>query len=400
MKARRILALLLAIGTVGALWPRTASAIPVFARKYGFQCTMCHSNMPRLNDFGARYRMNGYRLPGRESEEKTVLESLAPVALRTSAGYSGTSYNPAAGLPGESDFRLEGLDLLSAGVLGNRIGYFMVYTPQIAEARGVAPQEGALEMASLVFSNLARSWVNARVGRFEPAFVAFSVKRQLTVSPYEIYEYSFPGGPLFSDTRSGLEVSGYARQGLRYAAGVVTGSETNHADDTPADAYARAAYVIGPGEGQTAGQRIGVIAYLGRARPDPLLLGPGGLQEFSRYGVDASLDGAHLNLALQYLWARDDKTLWGAGKSVDYSGGFAELSVLPMVNVVGFARLDLVNTPAVADHDILRWTVGGRYYAVDNVALHLEYSFRKEKQPALADDVNQSAVAARADFAF
>ena len=41
------------------LWAQSASAVPVFARKYGFNCTMCHSDVPRLNDFGQRFRMNG-----------------------------------------------------------------------------------------------------------------------------------------------------------------------------------------------------------------------------------------------------------------------------------------------------------------------------------------------------
>ncbi len=119
--------------------------------------------MPRLNDFGQRYRMNGYQLPDLEDLERTVLESPAPVALRTSAGYTGIKYSEDVMLSDssmtadESDFRLNGLDLLSAGQLGRDIGYFMVYVPQIAEARGVAGQEGSLEMASIVFSNLGSS---------------------------------------------------------------------------------------------------------------------------------------------------------------------------------------------------------------------------------------------------
>ena len=45
----------------------------------------------------------------------------------------------------------------------------MVYVPPISAARGVAEQEGTLEMASMVLSDLAGTWLNARVGRFEPA---------------------------------------------------------------------------------------------------------------------------------------------------------------------------------------------------------------------------------------
>jgi hypothetical protein len=405
MKTRGILICSLLAVIAATLWAQSALAVPVFARKYGFNCTMCHSNVPRLNDFGQRYRMNGYRLPGPVNVEKTVLETPAPVAFRTTVGYSmehlgsvakyyyGTETEGGFRKAGnESDFRMNGLDILSAGLLGPRIGYLMVYVPPITAARGLAEQEGTLEMASLVLSDLAGSWLNARVGRFEPAYVPFSVKRQLSVAPYEVYDLAFPGGPALSETQSGIELSGYGPQRFQYAAGWVDGSATNAPDDTPADFYGRAAYVIQPGEGQTVGQRLGVIGYLGSARP---MTGTQ-REKFSRLGVDASLNVSMANLALQYLWAADDKTLWGADENVDYSGGFAELSVLPMVNLVGFARLDLINQCEDYGFDVNRYTVGGRYYLEDNVAVHAEYSYRVVKD-AVVNPVGASVVEIRGD---
>ena len=69
---------------VGLLWAlsQPSSAVPVFSRKYGFECTNCHSSYPRLNDWGVRFRNNGYQLPGRENEERTVLKGPAPFAAR------------------------------------------------------------------------------------------------------------------------------------------------------------------------------------------------------------------------------------------------------------------------------------------------------------------------------
>ncbi|MCX6375655.1 MAG: hypothetical protein NTU88_06415, partial [Armatimonadetes bacterium] len=62
-------------------------AIPAFARKYGFNCAMCHIAWPRLNDFGQKFRMNGYQIPGQEDQEKTVSQIAGPpLSLRTSAG--------------------------------------------------------------------------------------------------------------------------------------------------------------------------------------------------------------------------------------------------------------------------------------------------------------------------
>jgi len=373
-----------------------AGAVPVFARKYGFSCTMCHSNYPRLNDFGARYRRNGYRLPGREKDEKTILHSPPPVALRTSAGfnYSRTtnSTNPAI-----RQFQLNNLDLLSAGLLSPDAGYILVYTPIIAGSRGVASQDGVLEMANVVFSTLGSSWLNVRAGRFEPAYAALSAKRQLSVSPYEIYNFSFAGGPALNKTQSGVEVTGYGRGGASYAAGWVNGSDTGSASQAASDFYGRVEKVFGEGEGQTAGQRLGLMGYSGSAVADAALP-VSGSKAFRRAGVDASLNYRRVNLALQYLNGTDDKALWGVNSDVNFSGGLAELSYLPATSLVCFARYDIVDTPRSVNMNISKWTLGGRYYPDDNIALHPEYSYRK--QNSAAGDMIENFFTARLDYAF
>jgi len=400
MKTLRIaLAVALAAATLLALRPGPAGAVPVFARKYGLNCTNCHSGFPRLNDWGQRFRANGYRLPGRENEEKTVLESPPPFALRTSAGYTHERFYGGAKGMDASGFRVHGLDLLSAGVIAPHVSYLMVYPPQLSDSsRGVPGQEGTIEMASVVFSDLGSPWLNVRAGRFEPAYAAFSVKRHLTITPYEVYDYGFPGGSRFSETREGLELTG-SGHGFAYAAGLVNGSATNRPYDGQADVYARAARVFGAGEGQTTGQRIGVTGYLGRTRP---LEGIDALQTFSRFGVDASLNLKQVNLAAQWLYAQDEKALWDPvlADDVCWSGFFVELSCQPLVECVAFARYDQVDGPGgIVQEDVTRLTGGGRYYFADNLALHLEYSRRTLDTAARTDPIEDLATA-RLDFGF
>ena len=402
--------LLAAMAVPILLWPSDAGAVPVFARKYGFACTMCHSSFPRLNDFGVRFRDNGYRLPSRESEERTVLQGPAPFAARVSGGYDYDQFQDSPEAVEEvRQFRLDGLDLLSAGLMARNIGYFAVYVPQIDASRGVAGQDGTLEMASVVFSHLGSSWLNVRAGRFEPAYVAFSVKRHLSVTPYEIYDFSFPGGSAFSDTQTGLELYGQGRHGLHYAVGWLDGADSdstgaNLSDDPPADVYARVSVVFGAGEGQTAGHRIGIVGYSGKARS--LTAGPGSAPSdrkcYQRYGADASLNYAQLNLALQYLWGSDDEGFWGATESQDFSGGFAELTWQPMTRLAAFARYDSVDAPDAATQEgISRTSAGARYSFADQLALHAEYSrattsFRAPATP----DMQEDFFTVRLDFAF
>ncbi len=397
---------LLLVAAAFACLPSPSSAVPVFARKYGVSCTMCHSSVPRLNDFGARYRANGYRLPGREKDEKTVLESPPPVALRTSGGYTYEKNDNSGDAPQTSGFRMNGLDLLSAGLVAPKIGYVMVYTPEIAESRHVEGQTGNLEMASVVFSRVGSEWLNVRTGRFEPAYVAFSVKRRLSISSYDVYDFGAPGGVVFSETQTGIELTGNGPgfgRGWRfgYAAGWLNGSETNRSDDVPADFYARAACVFGPGEGQTAGQRFGVTGYFGSARTSSAdsLLTDQSRQSFYRVGVDASLNVRMVNLALQYLFGKDDKSLWGTVDDFDFSGGFAELTLTPRTDFVAFGRFDMVKPSEEANSDTMRITGGARYYFVDNLALHVEYS-RWSMDIDGDEDPTSDSVWARLDLVF
>lgn len=384
--------------------PSPAGAIPAFARKYGTNCTMCHSNFPRLNDFGVRYRQNGYQLPGRESEEQSVIDGPAPVALRTSAGLDVERFDNAPDAEEVAQFQVNGLDLLSGGMLTRGVGYFVVLPPPVPAAPGLAAQSGTVEMANVILVSRCLPWLTLRVGRFEPAYAAFSVKRQLSVSPYEVYELGFPGGARISDTQTGLELAGHG-SGFEYAAGWVSGGHNDPLELVPADFYLRVAKTFGAGEGQTAGQRFGLVGRFGQSRPDPSLPSAA-RQSFWRAGADASLNLWHFNLALQAAVSVDRAALWGVSGRVVTWGGFGELSFLPRTDLVVFARMDGLRTPTmttlptIEQGDTLRFTGGARYYLFDNAAVHLEYSRRQQKARQSGSDTRtEDFVTLRLDFA-
>jgi len=276
-----------------------------------------------------------------------------------------------------------------------------VYPPEIKGSRGVVAQDGKLEKANVIFTNLRSRPINLRVGRFEGAFTAFSAERRLTVSPYEIYDFSFPSGVAFGDTQNGIELTGRFAGSYRYAVGWVDGSANNEDDDAPSDFYLRAAKVFGRGEGQNVGHRLGLTGYFGKARPHPYApFGP--RKSFNRWGVDANLNFSQMNVELQYLRGSDDKTLAGSPSDFDFSGGFVQVNYGPSTSLVGFARFDWVNTPGFSDvGDITRWTMGGRYYLQDHIALHVEYSRRNEDSTEFGvGDARENFFTARLDFAF
>ncbi|MBI4667479.1 MAG: hypothetical protein HY751_13845 [Nitrospinae bacterium] len=65
-----VAALLVFLGTLAST--RTAQAIPAFSKKYEIACSACHGSFPRLNDFGSKFKLNGFQLPASEDGGSTA----------------------------------------------------------------------------------------------------------------------------------------------------------------------------------------------------------------------------------------------------------------------------------------------------------------------------------------
>jgi hypothetical protein len=379
---------------------RPLAAIPAFARKHGFNCNMCHTAYPKLNDFGQRFRNNGYQIPGQNGLENTVFESALPLALRTTAGHT-ISTNAGGTTAG---FGLYGLDLLAAGVLHKNISFMFIYTPRIDEpsadfsgpANGANPaQTAALETASLVFSNLAGEKLNLRIGRFEPAYHLFSSKRPYHIrQSYEVYDF-MPGSNqfAFADNQIGIEASGRFKPGLGYSLGMISGSGAAPDNNTGKDFYATISKTFGKGEGQSAGQRLGVFGYFGSQPTDFTcsIVAPTGEtngkynRSFYRLGGNLSLNWKTVNLQAMVMKGSDNKAFNTADPGQDYSfwGGFVQLDCAALANnrLVASLLYNWVQPPAYDRENkvtgygaLLRYYLGS--WPAVNIALHAEYSHR------------------------
>ncbi|MCX5868390.1 MAG: hypothetical protein NT009_13105 [Proteobacteria bacterium] len=382
------------------LLPIPSQAIPAFARNHGFNCNMCHTAFPKLNDFGQRVRDNGYQIPGQQGHEKNVLETPIPLSLRTTPGvslYHGESGNTLG-------FGVYGLDLLGAGVLHKDISFLLIYTPRIDEPAGDFTgsnngsnpgQLGSLESANIVFSNLVKDAVNLRIGRFEPAYQVFSSKRNFYIfQPYEIIGYASPAsGAAFGDNQVGLELSGHFRNGFKYALGVVNGTGGIADNNLFKDFYLNLVQVFGKGDGQSAGQRVGLFGYLGEqptrtgGATSPYTGSNNGQDNnlLFRFGGDLSLNWKTFNLIFLYLVGIDDQAfnLVSPDESYIYSGGFVELDYAGLLNnrLIGSLLYNFVLPPSSASETKVHSVSAlGRYYLGDwtavNVALHGEYTFK------------------------
>ncbi len=397
-------------------------SIPSFARKYGFNCSMCHSGFTKLNDFGQRFRDNGYQIPGQAGKEKTVFETAPPVSMRVPLGH--TTYNNKSGTA--NSFNLYGFDLLASGVLHKNISFIMIYTPRIDQpsayfsgrdsSNNSASQYGSLESVSLVFSNIIPNILNIRIGIFEPGYHIISSKRSYYLfQPYEIYGMTSPkNNYIFDDNQMGIEASGHFKKGFKYTAGIVNGNGSSPDNNTSKDIYLNLSQTFGKGDGQSAGQRIGVFGYYGW---QPLTL-PGTVigntgqtngsnnKTFSRIGFNGSLNFKGLNAQMLYFIGSDDKvfnTLRPA-ENYKYSGGFIELDYAGLFNnkLVTSVMFNWIQSPDYDNNsDFKAYSALCRYYLGDwsavNVSLHGEYTHRiSGNTPKLQENIFALAL----DFAF
>ncbi|MDD4858450.1 MAG: hypothetical protein PHD74_10175 [Candidatus Krumholzibacteria bacterium] len=403
---KKIFILLLILIALPLVVPTPGRAIPAFARKYGFNCMMCHTAYPKLNDWGQRYRDNGYQLPGQAGREKTAFDSHTPIALRTTTGFNGYSVKPNedASYRTTSGFGMRGLDLLAAGVLHKNISALIIYTPRIDEpfadyTGSGESQPGALESASIIFSNIIPNAFNVRVGRFEPAYHLLSSKRSYyLLSSYDVYEYQTGRNDfVFGDNQIGVEATGHFRSGFKYGAGVVNGTGAKSDNNKFKDVYLTLSQTIGAGDGQSAGQRIAAFVCYGKqpllSDSLPAAVSPTGEYDgcdnkaYYRYGGSASFNWKTFNLAAMYMRGLDDKALntIDEAKDYEYDGGLVELDYAGLWNNRLVASV-LYNWVAPPDYDKLNAKINAysalvRCYLGDlsalNVALHGEYTYRK-----------------------
>jgi hypothetical protein len=391
---------LLLIVAIILVVPQTSNAIPAFARKYGFNCNMCHTGYPKLNDWGQRFRDNGYQIPGQEGGESSVFDSGIPAAIRTTAGYSLYKSNSNTTL----GFNIYGLDLLAAGMMHKNISFLFVYTPRIDEPaadytgskNGKNPvQLAAIESANIVFSNIIQDALNLRIGRFEPSYELFSSRRLYYIlQPYEIYSSTLTNNAYnFGSNQIGVEATGRLPESIKYGLGFLNGTGSDPDNNVNKDIYLNISKTFGKGEGQSAGQRIGLFGYYGW-QPTSFtgsIVAPTGEtngkdnKPFYRFGGSISLNWNSFNLQTLFMHGVDDKLFNTADptKDYEYNGGLVQLDWAGIFDnrLVASALFSWVAPPSYDDAKkinafsaLVRYYLGG-WYAV-NVGLHAEYTYR------------------------
>jgi hypothetical protein len=238
------------------LIPTASQAIPAFARQYQTSCTTCHSDFPKLNDFGKAFKDAGFKFP---ADDETFLKvppvmlgapaqkdlfpkavwpgtipGLPPIGLRMNTFFQKTSGNrgnfdslvpagtPAPFIP-KTDFSTGLFSIFMAGNFGSDIAFWVDEDISVAGDNA----SGGLGDGYLKFVNIGRLMklpkdsLSFRVGRFE-LDLPFSPARSHNISGWDIFDQNNLGAvnPAFTaqhnvnnqltmaDAMNGIEFSG------------------------------------------------------------------------------------------------------------------------------------------------------------------------------------------------
>ncbi|HKN72123.1 MAG TPA: hypothetical protein VJX30_13895 [Terriglobales bacterium] len=289
---------------LGASQP--ASALPAFARKYGLRCSACHESWPALNNFGLKFRDNGYQLMNDRDSPIwqnpgywPVTFRITPIWHRVSSlqqvdTYSTSGSASTAQRITSSGFDLSGLDFHTGGTLEKNFSFYVLPS---------SDSTGAFHFESVNarVDNIGGSpWLNIRLGKFELNNL-LSEKRTLWLTGnggiYQTYHFiPVNDGNTFGqmgDNQLGVEYMGHSVDDrTRVSAALLSSNDGSVGLITGANSYSGFfTFDQAFDAGKLGTERLGAYAFVGQAATYYLTNGgvpiPGsgiGNKSFSRVG--------------------------------------------------------------------------------------------------------------------
>lgn len=297
-----------------------ASAIPAFARKYNMSCSVCHSVVPMLKEYGDEFAANSYQLKDRDAprftrktgDDMLYLMRELPLAIRID-GFA--RYLPDNDTKTDIQWPFI-VKILSGGNVTKDISYFFYF---LFDERG---EVAGVEDAFLYFNNVGGEEFDILVGQYQVADPVYKRELRPTFEDYHVYKAS-PGMAKADLTYDrGIVLNYTLPTETDIFASVVNGNGIGHADgglfdsDPYKNLFLRVAQGIGPDVG------IGSLGYIGKERRT------GNINDLYMIGADASVGLGNVSIGGQVLYRHDSNPFYLTGRDsvINTRGGFAELT--------------------------------------------------------------------------
>lgn len=177
-----------------AMTPRSASAFPNFARKYGVPCARCHSMVPRLNPFGYAFYRAGFRMPTPQHK---------PITLgNTTAVVSAIDFQKT---PGGPDMTLSEADVVGTVNPTRNLTFHGIYT--VTNTAGIS--SGIAELWTQYNSAAQGNYWSVRVGQM-PELDGYQLLGQRSITLTDPVMFGALG-PIVAGGESAFSVAGLER---------------------------------------------------------------------------------------------------------------------------------------------------------------------------------------------
>jgi hypothetical protein len=268
---------------------QNAHGLPAFARKYGLRCSACHEAWPMLNNFGQKFKDNGYQLMNDRDAPIWQNPSYWPVTFRITPLWHRESTNKVAVDTSATamaeqqitshGFDMSGLDFHTGGTLEKNISFYVLPS---SNAAGQFHFETVMARIDNIFGS---SWLNVKLGKFELDNL-ISEKRILTLTNisgvYQTYHFRPAGDSNFygqiGDNQLGVEYMGHSANDRTRVSAALLSSEDGQVGLPSSNAYsgffaASQAFDVG----KLGVDRVGFYAMVGEAPTYFLTTGGGTL---------------------------------------------------------------------------------------------------------------------------
>jgi hypothetical protein len=361
------------------LGAESASALPIFARRYQTSCTTCHALIPKLNPFGIAFRNNGYRIPVNDAAfvqaqdlslgappwkqlwPRAVwpgaIPNVPPIAVRVAADVEIKPSEPAHlnfNFPNNIGFYFAG----PAGDTFSFFGHVLLFG-----ATNTIILDRAYGQLRLLPDKPASNLLNLKFGRIDTRAEPFATYRKPTLSNFNVGDYRvLSDGFGFRDHDAGIELWGVrtgpdGHGGLEYSVGVTQGTGGRAENNNSKDFYWSGSYKLG-GMGVAGSPTVdtilpstnnygewsftlGAFGYRGKKRTT-VGFPAGAEDQFTRTGVKFDAYLADLNIFGAAVSGRD-KIRSATGQDIKTTSFFAEADYMLLPWVMPSVRLERTN---------------------------------------------------------
>lgn len=158
-----------------------SSAMPMFAKRIGRDCSYCHVAFPKLNETGRIFKSNGYRFAEEEEWEELKDMGALPLAMEIEVEGEFNRTKAAGVTTEESDMKVEEVEILAGAVLG-KDGRVAVHGV-IGVEDGSVFSHGYIQINDL-YGPKGEGLLNLKAGEYEVALPFLSNTERIVKNSY------------------------------------------------------------------------------------------------------------------------------------------------------------------------------------------------------------------------